>query len=154
MVVNTVVMFGLAFGFSLYLGTPMRDPDGFLGGARGAFEMIVEAFAKGDRDTLRPLLAQPVMSSFEKAMSEREAQGRTEQAELPHPPRADLDHAEAEGDLARARVRFLAEIRNAITHDGVTTTEERRTAELWTFERNLKSRDPNWTLIHVAPAEA
>ena len=87
-------------------------------------------------------------------MSEREAQGRTEQAELPHPPRADLDHAEAEGDLARARVRFLAEIRNAITHDGVTTTEERRTAELWTFERRIGSGDPNWVLARVEAAQA
>ena len=133
---------------------PAFDASRFLDGARQAYETIVTAFHAGDRDTLRPLLAQPVMSSFEKAMSEREAQGRTEQAELPHPPRADLDHAEAEGDLARARVRFLAEIRNAITHDGVTTTEERRTAELWTFERRIGSGDPNWVLARVEAAQA
>ena len=133
---------------------PAFDPARFLDGARQAYETIVTAFHAGDRDTLRPLLAQPVMASFEKAMSDREATGRTEQAELPHPPRADLDHAEAAGDLARARVRFLAEIRNAVTHDGVTTTEERRTAELWTFERRIGSGDPNWVLARVEAAQA
>lgn len=133
---------------------PAFDPSRFLDGARQAYETIVTAFHAGDRDTLRPLLAQPVMASFEKAMSDREATGRTEQAELPHPPRADLDHAEAAGDLARARVRFLAEIRNAITDDGVTTTEERRTAELWTFERRIDSGDPNWVLAKVEAAQA
>lgn len=133
---------------------PAFDPSRFLDGARQAYETIVTAFHAGDRDTLRPLLAQPVMSSFEQAMAAREADGRTEQAELPHPPRADLDHAEAAGDLARARVRFLAEIRNAITHDGVTTTEERRTAELWTFERRIGSGDPNWVLARVEAAQA
>ena len=133
---------------------PAFDPSRFLDGARQAYETIVTAFHAGDRDTLRPLLAQPVMASFEKAMSDREATGRTEQAELPHPPRADLDHAEAAGDLARARVRFLAEIRNAITDDGVTTTEERRTAELWTFERRIDSGDPNWVLARVEAAQA
>lgn len=133
---------------------PAFDPSRFLDGARQAYETIVTAFHAGDRDTLRPLLAQPVMVSFEKAMSDREATGRTEQAELPHPPRADLDHAEAAGDLARARVRFLAEIRNAITDDGVTTTEERRTAELWTFERRIDSGDPNWVLARVEAAQA
>lgn len=133
---------------------PAFDPARFLDGARQAYETIVTAFHAGDRETLRPLLAQPVMSSFEQAMAAREADGRSEQAELPHPPRADLDHAEAAGDLARARVRFLAEIRNAVTHDGVTTTEERRTAELWTFERRIGSGDPNWVLARVEAAQA
>lgn len=133
---------------------PAFDPARFLDGARQAYETIVTAFHAGDRETLKPLLSQTVMASFERAMAEREAEGRTEQAEMPHPPRADLDHAEAAGDLARARVRFLAEIRNAVTHEGVTTTEERRTAELWTFERRIGSGDPNWVLAKVEAAQA
>lgn len=133
---------------------PAFDPARFLDGARQAYETIVTAFHAGDRDTLKPLLSQTVMASFERAMADREAEGRSEQAEMPHPPRADLDHAEAAGDLARARVRFLAEIRNAVTHDGVTTTEERRTAELWTFERRIGSGDPNWVLAKVEAAQA
>lgn len=133
---------------------PAFDAGRFLEGARQAYETIVTAFHAGDRETLRPLLSQSVMGSFEQAMAAREAEGRTELAELSHPPRADLDHAEAAGDLARARVRFLAEIKNEITHDGVTTTEERRTAELWTFERRIGSGDPNWVLARVEAAQA
>ena len=133
---------------------PAFDPPRFLDGARQAYETIVTAFHAGDRETLKPLLGKAVMSSFEQAMAAREAEGRSEQAELPHPPRADLDHAEAAGDLARARVRFLAEIRNAVTQDGVTTTEERRTAELWTFERRIGAGDPNWVLARVEAAQA
>lgn len=133
---------------------PGFDPARFLDGARQAYETIVSAFAAGDRETLRPLLAPAVMNSFEAAISAREAEGRTETAEFPHPPRADLDHAEAKGDLARTRVRFLAEIRSDTSHDGVSTSEERRTAELWTFERKIGSGDPNWVLARVEAAQA
>ena len=133
---------------------PGFDPVRFLDGARQAYETIVRAYAAGDRDTLRPLLAKPVMDSFEKGIAAREAEGRTETTELAHPPRADLDHAEAQGDLARARVRFLAEMRSESTHDGVSTSEERRTAELWTFERRIGSGDPNWVLARVEAAQA
>lgn len=133
---------------------PGFDPVRFLDGARQAYETIVRAYAAGDRETLRPLLANPVMASFEQGIAAREAEGRTETTELSHPPRADLDHAEAQGDLARARVRFLAEMRNESTHDGVSTSEERRTAELWTFERRIGSGDPNWVLARVEAAQA
>lgn len=133
---------------------PGFDLGRFLDGARQAYETIVTAYAAGDRDTLKPLLAPAVMASFEAGMARREAEGRAERAELPHPPRADLDHAEAEGDLARARVRFLAEVRSQVEHEGVSTTEERRTAELWTFERRIGSGDPNWVLARVEAAQA
>lgn len=133
---------------------PGFDPARFLDGARQAYETIVRAYAAGDRETLRPLLAKPVMASFEQGIAAREAQGRTETTEFPHPPRADLDHAEAQGDLARARVRFLAEMRSETSHEGVSTTEERRTAELWTFERRIGSGDPNWVLARVEAAQA
>ena len=58
------------------------------------------------------------------------------------------------GDLARAAVRFLAELRSRSKDAQGEGVDDRRTAEVWTFERNLKSRDPNWTLIHVDAAEA
>jgi len=133
---------------------PAFDPSRFLDGARHAYETIVRAYAAGDRETLRPLLAAPVMASFEDGITAREASGRSEVVELPHPPRADLDGVEARGDLATARVRFLAEMKSEITHEGVATTEERRTAELWTFERRIGSGDPNWVLARVEEARA
>jgi len=135
---------------------PGFEPGRFLAGARSAYEMIVKAFAAGDRATLRNLLAPNVMASFDSAIAAREAEGRTEAVEFLHAPRADLDKAEIAGasDLARLTVRFLAEFRSRSKGPEGEAVEDRRTAELWTFERNLKSRDPNWMLIHVDAAEA
>lgn len=133
---------------------PAFDPIKFLDGARQAYVTIVTAYAAGDRETLKPLLSPLVERSFEAAMAAREAAGRTERSEFLHTPRADLDHAEADGELARVRVRFLAEVRSHITENGETREEERRTAELWTFERKIGASDPNWVLARVEPAQA
>jgi predicted lipid-binding transport protein (Tim44 family) len=134
---------------------PGFDIGRFLAGAKGAYEMIVKAFAAGDRNQLRPLLSGPVMASFDTAIAQREAENRTETIEFLHAPRADLEKAEVVGsDLARLTVRFLAEFRSRGKGPEGESVEDRRTAELWTFERRLKSRDPNWQLIHVDAAEA
>lgn len=134
---------------------PAFDVGQFLGGAKSAYQMIVKAFSEGDRATLKNLLAPPVMASFDAAIAARESEGRTEAVEFLHSPRADLEKAElTAGDLARMTVRFLAEFRARSKGPEGEAVDDRRTAELWTFERNLKSRDPNWTLIHVDAAEA
>jgi predicted lipid-binding transport protein (Tim44 family) len=134
---------------------PAFDVTRFLGGAKSAYEMIVKAFAAGDRAKLRDLLAPPVMAGFDTAIAAREAESRTETVEFLHSPRADLEKAEVVGvDLARVTVRFLAEFRSRTKGPEGEGVEDRRTAELWTFERHLKSRDPNWLLIHVDAAEA
>ncbi|MDO8902639.1 MAG: TIM44-related membrane protein TimA [Phenylobacterium sp.] len=130
------------------------DLSHFLHGSKAAYEMIVNAFAAGDRDTLRNLLSDEVYSAFESAITARETEGRTETVEFLHPPRSDMEKAEVVGDAARVTVRFLAEIRSRTKDARGEAVDDRRTAELWTFERNLKSRDPNWTLVHVDAAEA
>ena len=133
---------------------PNFDPARFLQGARGAYEMIVKAFASGDRETLGRLIAPSILASFEKAINAREAEGRTESVEFAQPPRADLENAEAEGDVARARVRFLAEFRSRTKGPEGEAVDDKRTAEIWTFERRFSNRDPNWTLVRVDAAEA
>lgn len=135
---------------------PSFDIGHFLTGSKSAYEMIVKAFAAGDRATLKNLLSPSVMAGFDTAITTRETEGRTEGVEFLHAPRADLEKAEmaGAGDLARLTVRFLAEFRNRSKGPEGEAVEDRRTAELWTFERNLKSRDPNWILIHVGAAEA
>ena len=134
---------------------PGFDVNQFLGGAKSAYQMIVKAFSEGDRATLKNLLAPPVMASFDAAIAARETEGRTESVEFLHSPRADLEKAELQGhDLAQVTVRFLAEFRARSKGPEGEAVDDRRTAELWTFERNLKSRDPNWMLIHVDAAEA
>ena len=134
---------------------PSFDPVRFLDGARGAYETIVRAYASGDREALKPLLAPTVMSSFEAGITAREGRGETETVEFVHPPRADLEVATAEGDRARAKVLFLAELRSTATSgSGDETVDERRTAELWTFERSIGASDPNWVLTRVEAASA
>jgi predicted lipid-binding transport protein (Tim44 family) len=71
-----------------------------------------------------------------------------------HPPRADLEKAELTGDIVRASVRFLAEFRSRSKGPEGEAVDDRRTAEVWTFERSVKSRNPNWTLVRVDAAEA
>jgi len=133
---------------------PSFDVGRFLAGARQAYEMIVIAYAAGDHATLNNLLGPAVAESFEAGIAAREAEGRTEKIEFLHPPRADLERIEVDGGIARAMVRFLAEFRARTKGPEGEAVDDKRTAELWTFERNLNSRDPNWTLVHVDAAEA
>ncbi len=133
---------------------PTFDVAAFLQGARGAYQIVVKAFATGDRAALKPLLSPEVMTGFETEMEARERDGRSEGVEFLHPPRADLEEVAVDGDRATAAVRFLAELRKRLKGPEGEAVDEHRTAEVWTFERNLKSRNPNWTLIHVDAAEA
>jgi predicted lipid-binding transport protein (Tim44 family) len=77
--------------------------------------MIVKAFAAGDRETLKPLLAPDVMANFEPPSPPARPLNRTEKAEFMVPPRTDLDSITVEGDVAKAVVRILAEIRTRST---------------------------------------
>jgi len=134
---------------------PAFDPARFVEGARQAYETIVRAYARGDREALRPLLTDKVMTSFDAGITHREQAGIVEAVELVSPPRADIELASVEDNLAKARVRFLAEVRSTVTQDGgEIQTTERRTAEVWTFERKLGTSDPNWSLARVEAATA
>jgi predicted lipid-binding transport protein (Tim44 family) len=146
-----VALTGLA---ALKARDPSFDAAQFIAGARAAYEMIVRAFASGDRATLRKLLAPSVMASFDSVIAQRENEGSSETVEFLNAPRADLENAEVEGDTARITTRFLGEFRTRSKGPEGEAVDDRRTAELWTFERNLKSRDPNWILVHVDAAEA
>lgn len=127
----------------------------FLEGARQAYETIVRAYASGDRDTLRPLLTASVLSSFEAGIEARNARGDKEQVEFIIPPRADIEEATVRDERAVAKVRFLAELRSTFTPaEGEPSVDERRTAEVWTFERALGAADPNWALARVEAASA
>lgn len=134
---------------------PSFDPARFLEGARQAYETIVQSYAAGDRDTLRPLLTPSVMTSFDAGIAARSARADREQVEFIIPPRADLESATVRDERAVARVRFLAELRSTVTPAaGEPVVDERRTAEIWTFERALGAADPNWALARVEPATA
>lgn len=146
-----VVLTGLA---AVRARDPEFDVGRFLGGAKGAYQMVVTAFADGDRETLKRLLSPAVYDSFDAAIVDREAQGATETVEFAQPPRADMESATMDGDMARVVVRFLAEFRARTKNAEGEAVDDRRTAELWTFERDVTSRDPNWVLVNVDAAEA
>lgn len=130
------------------------DLQQFLNGARAAFEMIIEAYAAGDKSTLRPLLADDVYAGFERAIDQREAAGQSFETQLTAVPAAEVVGAEMRGNAARVTVRFKSEQINLLRDaEGKVLEGEPRTAEevidLWTFERNTTSPDPNWTLVET-----
>jgi predicted lipid-binding transport protein (Tim44 family) len=133
---------------------PSFDATRFLNNARAAYETIVRAFIGGDRNTLRPLVDDVVFEAFDTAIRQREADNRTETMEFLQPVRADLESAAVDGDLARTKVRFLAEFRTRTKDAAGEAVDDRRTAEVWTFERLFTSRDPKWLLTRVDAAEA
>ncbi len=135
---------------------PGFDPQTFLASSRNAYRTLVTAYAAGDREALRPLLTPEVMSAFESGIVAREASGQVESVELPHPPRSDIEDVQIDGDRARISVRFLGELVQTIKSpsDTVPRVFDRRTAELWTFERNLSEKDGVWRLAAVDVAEA
>jgi predicted lipid-binding transport protein (Tim44 family) len=133
---------------------PSFDPQRFLAGAKKAYEQIVKAYAEGDRSVLQGLTSSAVFRAFERGLLQREAANRTEDVEFLQPPRADLDDAKLVGDTAEVRVRFLSELRQRTKDAAGEAVDDRRTAEFWTFERLVTSRDPNWTLARVEAAEA
>ena len=139
---------------ALKAGDPGFDVAKFLEGARSAYELIVRAFVGGERDKLAKLLSPDMMQHFEAAIAQREGEQRTETVEFLNPPRADLESVDVDGDKARAKVRFLGEYRSRTKGPEGEGVDDRRTAEIWTFERPVGSRDPNWILARVDAAEA
>ena len=95
-----------------------------------------------------------VIRMITSAIKQREDANRTESMEFLQPVRADLESAGVEGDLARTKVRFLAEFRTRTKDAAGEAVDDRRTAEVWTFERLFTSRDPKWLLTRVDAAEA
>lgn len=123
---------------------PSFSQDQFLAGARGAYELIVGAFAKGDRDALRGLLTPRVFESYSAAIASREAQGGAG-PELVRLRKAELVEGVLDGETARVVVKFEAELA-----EGATGVRDAR--EKWTFERDVRSPDPNWRLARVQAA--
>jgi predicted lipid-binding transport protein (Tim44 family) len=128
------------------------DEKAFLAGARGAFEIIVNAFAKGDTASLQPLLSEQVFASFSAAIRARAEAHETLETNLISIKSVDLVAAELNGDTALVTVKFVSDQTNAVrAHDGSVVegnpdhVEEK--IDLWTFARSIRSRDPNWTLV-------
>ncbi len=140
----------------------MADPSfsaaRFLEGGSKAFEMIVTAFARHDIDTLRPLLSTEVFGRFAAAIQDREERGETMETELVVLKPAKLESAEMHGTRAEVAVRFQSEQVNVIKDkDGKIIEGDKdhvdSLTDIWTFARDMSSRDPNWVLIATRSVE-
>jgi predicted lipid-binding transport protein (Tim44 family) len=126
----------------------------FLQGARGAYEMILTAFEKGELDRIRPFLADEVEASFAEAIAQREADGLTIEASFLGIKELTLHDATftPESRFAEIAVRFVADqtyvVRNKSGEivEG-TPREVKKTRDIWTFARQMGSDDPNWQLV-------
>ncbi len=123
----------------------------FLEGARTAFEFVVGAYAAGDSKALRPLLAEDVFVPFARAIRDREADGHTLETVIVSFDEAEIIEAGMNGRTAFITVRFVSHQVN-VTSDADDNLIEGgpddavEVVDIWTFERDTRSSDPNWTL--------
>jgi predicted lipid-binding transport protein (Tim44 family) len=133
------------------------DGGEFLSGAKLAYEMIVTAFAAGDRSGLQPLLAPEVFESFEGAISAREKRGETIEMSFVGLKSADFAKALVNGNQSLVTVKFVSEQTSSTKNDDGVVIEGdpvtvREITDVWTFERDITSRDPNWHLVATGSA--
>jgi predicted lipid-binding transport protein (Tim44 family) len=128
------------------------DPDEFVSGARTAFEWVIDAFAQGDAKTLRPLLSNDVYGDFSGAIEERENAGQVLETTLVGITDAAIIEAELQGRTAFVTIKFVSEQVNVVRDgDGEIVEGDpshvTKITDIWTFARNTRSRDPDWTLV-------
>jgi predicted lipid-binding transport protein (Tim44 family) len=128
------------------------DVKHFVTGARAAYEMIVLAYAEGDRRTLKNLLSREVYEGFEAAIRERESKGETVETRFVAIDKSDITAAELRGRMAQITLRFVSQL-ISVTRDKsekvIEGNPEKVTdvTDVWTFAHDLSSRDPNWKLV-------
>lgn len=137
------------------LADPSFDPARFADGARGAFEMIVSAFAQGDTATLRPLLADDVYDNFAAAIRGRQDAKQTLETTLIGIKSAEIVEARMEARTALVTVKFTSEQVNVTRNAAgeVVDGDPNRVTivtDVWTFARNTRSTDPNWALVQTS----
>ena len=133
------------------------DPRHFISGARSAYEMIVLAFANGDRRSLKDLLSSEVYDSFEAVIKDREKHEQKTETRFVSIDKAELVGAEARDKAAQLTVRFVSQM-ISVTRDKTGTIVDGNPdkvadiTDVWTFARDTSSRDPNWKLVGTGSA--
>ncbi len=128
----------------------------FLDGAEKAFRIIVGAFASGDRTALRSLLSDDTYRAFAQAVEAREAAGHVQVSEIRRMETVAIEEVELRGSVAVVTVRFVSD-QVSLTHDKDShpvagTDAVTEITDLWTFERDLATRDPTWRLVAARSA--
>jgi len=131
----------------------------FLDQSQGAYSVILEAFAEGDKTLLKELLTPKVYDVYEAAITDREVKNLTQITDLARLVNAEVTAVECNKQTARISVNFKAELASALTDaegevvqgdPNVLSTSQ----EVWSFERDLKNKNPNWLLADVAPSDS
>lgn len=131
---------------------PSFSAAAFVEGARAAYELIVSAYAAGDRNALAPLLSKDVLDSFGASIAEREAQGRKIETTFVSMDKSLIEDAQLRDRSAQITVRFQPKLitvtrdRDGAVVDG-SPDQVADVTDLWTFARNTDARDPNWKLV-------
>lgn len=126
----------------------------FTSAAQDAFVIVVEAFAKGDKDTLRDLLADPVYEAFTRALQDREQKGETLSTEIHAIRKVEVMSARVDKPMGYITLRFIAD-ETAVIRDkdgAVLSGDPERITEMndiWVFGRDLKSKDPRWLVYET-----
>ncbi|MGO8842889.1 MAG: Tim44/TimA family putative adaptor protein [Methyloceanibacter sp.] len=142
---------------ALMRADPSFDPGPFLDGAKTAYEMIVMSFAEGDEALLKQLLGADVFEGFESAIRERETRGEKVESNLVGIDRADIIEAEVKNRTAYVTVKFVSEL-ISVTRDADGEVVEgdpkkvREVTDIWTFAREVTSKNPNWKLVATETA--
>ena len=133
---------------------PSFDVSEFLGGARGAYEMILMAFENGDLDTIVPFISEDVYEAFASVVDDRQRQGLTIDAKFIGISdmtlvEAEFDEVSKEGDVT---IRFKSELTSIVRDNGGdviegSESEIKRQKDTWTFSRKMDANDPNWRLV-------
>jgi predicted lipid-binding transport protein (Tim44 family) len=133
------------------------DARHFLSGARSAYEMIVLAFANGDRRALKDLLSSEVYESFDTVIKDREKHEQKTETRFVSIDKVELMNAEARDRSAQLTVRFVSQM-ISVTRDKTGTIVDGNPdkvtdiTDVWTFARDITSRDPNWKLVGTGSA--
>ena len=128
------------------------DEEGFVSGARAAFEMVVDSFASGDTDTLQSLLSDDVYENFAAAISDRVSKDQTHETTMVAFDVTEIIEAEMEGRNALVTVKYVSDQVN-VTRDSEGEIVDgdpsavTRITDIWTFARDVSSSNPNWVLI-------
>ncbi len=126
--------------------------ESFISGAKMAYEMIVTAFAAGDRQTLQNLLEHDVYESFGAAIAGRESRSETMETTVVSIDKVGVEEASLRNKTAQITLRFASKLMS-VTHGASGTvidgSPERvlDMVDVWTFTRDIESRDPNWKLV-------
>ena len=130
----------------------------FLDGAKAAYRLVLENYWKGDLDAFRAHVDDHVFETFAGAVEQRREQGLTLDNRLVAIEQAIIAKTELSRSVAEVTVRFEADIA-AVTRDAEgaviagSMSDAVQTRDLWTFRRDLSSRDPNWLLIETDEEE-